>query len=89
MPIYEYEHSAKCGKNCQMRFEVLQKMSDAPLETMPRMRPAVLPRRLRRLEPFAMKKPFSRRRTWSVWDSRSSKKRATAATRRHAGKGRK
>ncbi len=35
MPIYEYEHSAKRGKKCHKRFEVLQKMSDAPLEQCP------------------------------------------------------
>jgi len=31
MPIYEYEHDAQCGPECQARFEVLQRLQEQPL----------------------------------------------------------
>lgn len=36
MPIYEYEHDADHVDNCCERFELLQSMSDPPLDRCPR-----------------------------------------------------
>ena len=35
MPIYEYEHDAESGPQCQARFEVLQRLNDQPLAQCP------------------------------------------------------
>ena len=35
MPIYEYKHTGKKGKDCEDPFEVMQQMSDEPLTECP------------------------------------------------------
>jgi putative FmdB family regulatory protein len=35
MPIYEYEHDAESGPQCQARFEVLQRLNEQPLAQCP------------------------------------------------------